>query len=114
MFGKPVPVDGPPAPLEAVPGNGVLKIKEMIDQYAPIIESATGLTRKELVLQLFKSGINGDGLNSVLGNLMGKPPVKTESKLIRYVKFSVMWGPAAVILFGGSIVLVIWFAQWLL
>jgi hypothetical protein len=96
----PVQVQEVPAP--AVP-IGVQQIFKGIDQFMPMIENATGLNRREIALNLMKTGIKGGSISSIFDSLLGQRPAP-EPKFIRYVKIGAVWIPIALFLTGCSIV----------
>lgn len=94
---------------EPAPGGGMpigsQQIVNTVNNFMPIIEQVTGLTRREIFLQMMKSGVRGGNWLDVLTGLAGqKPPA--EAKFIKYVKTLAIWIPVALFLLGISIVAV--------
>jgi hypothetical protein len=88
-------------------------VKEMgdfVDAALPTIERITGLTRREITLQLLKTGLKGGGIEMLINGFMGKPPAQ-EVKFVRVVKTLAIWVPVFVFLLGLSGVGVILFAK---
>ena len=84
---------------------GAQQIVNTVNGFLPIIEQVTGLSRREIFLQLLKNGFKGGGIESLLNGLMGKTPTP-EAKFIKYVKTLALWVPVALFLLGMSIVTV--------
>lgn len=101
-------VSGAPQ-LNQIP-PGVATIADTVDQYIPVLERITGLTRRELFLQLLKTGLRGGNIENILNGLMGKQPEK-DAKFVKYVKTLAIWVPVAVFLFGLAVVSVVIFAK---
>ncbi len=76
---------------------------DTVDKMMPAIERITGLQRRDIFLQLIKTGIRGGNLSNVIEGLLGQkqPP---PSKFEKYVKTLCIWVPVAFILFGLGIV----------
>ena len=102
---SPVPVPGP----GEIP-VGVQQIADTVEKFMPMVEQMTGLNRRELSLQLLRSGLRGGNINSFLDALTGNKPAP-EAKFIRYVKVLAIWVPVAVLLFGIACVSVILYAK---
>lgn len=84
---------------------GAQQVANMIDGFMPIIEQTTGLTRREISLQLLKTGFKGGNLLDVITGLSSNKPVQ-EAKFQKYVKTLAIWVPVALFLIGISIVAV--------
>jgi hypothetical protein len=84
---------------------GAQQIVSTIDGFMPIIEQVTGLTRREIFLQMLKTGARGGNWLDVLTGLAGQKPAP-EAKFIKYVKTLAIWVPVALFLLGISIVAV--------
>lgn len=102
------PVELAPRSVESdaviVPNSPILlNMAHTVDLYMPLLERMTGLTRRELVLQLMRSGLRGGGISSLVDSLMGAKPVP-EPKLVRYVKIVALWVPVFIFLMGGAMV----------
>jgi hypothetical protein len=100
------PAQPPGIPPQPAPGEippGVKQIADTLNNFLPVIENLTGLSRREIALQLLKTGIKGGSISSVLEGLMGQKPAP-EAKFIRYVKIFAVWVPAFVFLMGGALV----------
>lgn len=98
------------APIEqpGTPGGippGAQQIANTFNNFIPIIEQVTGLTRREIFLQMIKSGARGGNWLDVLTGLAGQKPTP-EAKFIKYVKTLAIWVPVALFLLGMSIVAV--------
>lgn len=89
---------------------GVQQFADGINNFIPIIEQVTGLTRREISLQLLKTGIKGGGIGDIFAGLMGQKPAP-EAKILRYAKTLIWVLPLGVLLTGASVVLVIGFAK---
>jgi len=98
-----IPPGNPPQPAPGTVPPGVQQIADTLNNFLPVIEQITGLTRREIALQLLKTGIKGGSLSGVIEGLMGQKPAP-EAKLVRYVKIFAMWVPAFVFLMGGALV----------
>ena len=87
--------------------NGVSQIMSGImngiDRFVPAIEHFTGLTRREICLNLLKTGFKGGNISTLLDGLIGNKPAP-EPKFIRYVKIGAVWIPIAVFLMGLSLI----------
>lgn len=101
-------------PQQAQPIQGNMlpdaSIMERIDPILSTIEQVTGLTRREIFLQVLKSGVRGGGIGGLLEGLLGQKPAP-EAKLIRYVKIFALWFPAFVLLMGFVLISLIVFAK---
>lgn len=99
-----LPSDGQTLPPEngAIP-VGVKQFSDGINNFMPMIEQVTGLTRREISLQLLKTGFKGGGIDSILSGLMGQKPAP-EAKFIKYVKTLALWVPVFIGLCGGVII----------
>lgn len=97
----------PPAEQPAPGGMppGAQQIAQTFNNFIPIIEQVTGLTRREIFLQMIKSGARGGNWLDVLTGLAGQKPAP-EAKFIKYVKTLAIWVPVALFLLGMSIVAV--------
>ena len=84
---------------------GAQQIAQTFNNFIPIIEQVTGLTRREIFLQMIKSGARGGNWLDVLTGLAGQKPAP-EAKFIKYVKTLAIWVPVALFLLGMSIVAV--------
>lgn len=84
---------------------GMQQLADGVNSFMPMIEQVTGLTRREIFLQLVKSGVRGGSLLDVLTGLAGQKPAP-EAKFIKYVKTLAIWVPVALFLLGVSIVAV--------
>jgi len=88
-----------------------------LDQIIAAIESVTGKSRDKLAADVAIAATKGqleEFFNTLIPGI-GKSPTKPpESRFMRHVKFCIVWIPAGVVLFGFAIVLVIWFAGFLL
>jgi hypothetical protein len=84
---------------------GAQQIANTFNNFIPIIEQVTGLTRREIFLQMIKSGARGGNWLDVLTGLAGQKPTP-EAKFIKYVKTLAIWVPVALFLLGMSIVAV--------
>jgi len=93
----------------AVPA-GIQQFTGMIDGIMPAIEQMTGLSRREIFLQLLKTGFKGGGLMDIINGLAGKQ-TPTDAKFVRYVKTLAVWVPVFVLLMGGAIVGVVGLAK---
>jgi hypothetical protein len=93
-----------PAPVSGMP-IGSKQIVDTVNNFMPIIEQVTGLTRREIFLQMMKSGVRGGNWLDVLTGLAGTKPTP-EAKFIKYVKTLAIWVPVALFLLGMSIVAV--------
>jgi len=82
---------------------GVKQFTDGINNFMPVIEQVTGLTRREISLQLLKTGFKGGGIDSILSGLMGQKPAP-EAKFIKYVKTLALWVPVFIGLCGGVII----------
>ena len=100
----------PAAGADAVTAINTQEILTKVDSVLTIIEQVTGLTRREISLQVLKSGVRGGGLGGVLEGLLGQKPAP-EAKFIRYVKIIAIWVPAFIFFMGLAIVGVILFAR---
>jgi hypothetical protein len=117
-------VPPPGYPPQPVPGNApapavAQQLQVMTTQLEPllgVIEQFTGLSRRELFLQLLKTGVKGGGISGFIDLLQGhKPP--EDAKFIRYTRTLALYVPLFVFLMGLSIVGVILFgkfAMWLI
>ena len=99
LFQGPPP---PPTPAPQVP-EGVKQIANSLEAVMPYIERITGLTRRDLSLQLLKTGLKGGNLESLINGLVGYKP-QPEAKIIRYVKIFAFWVPAFVFLMCAALV----------
>jgi hypothetical protein len=84
---------------------GAQQIVGTINNFMPIIEQVTGLTRREIFLQMLKTSARGGSFLDVLTGLTGNKPAP-EAKFIKYVKTLALWVPVALFLLGISIVAV--------
>lgn len=88
---------------------GVEQVANTVESFMPAIERITGLNRKDIFLQLLKSGFKGN-MNGFLDGLMGRQPEKP-SKFEKYIKTSAIWIPVGVALFvllvGGVFVVIV-------
>jgi hypothetical protein len=82
---------------------GAQQIANTFNNFIPIIEQVTGLTRREIFLQMLKSGARGGNWLDVLTGLAGQKPAP-EAKFIKYVKTLAIWVPVALGLTGFVIV----------
>lgn len=82
--------------------RGLTQIGDTVERFVPVIEKITGLTRRDITLQLLKAGVKGN-MGGLLEGLMGKTPEKP-AKFERYVKIAAIWVPVAVLLFGMVII----------
>lgn len=96
------------APSQVPPG--VQQFAGMLEAIMPTVEQITGLTRRDIFLQLLKTGFKGGGIESIINGLMGKQQ-QPDVKFVRYVKTLAIWVPVAVFLFGLAIVSIILFAK---
>lgn len=103
----PPPVAGGSSP--AVP-PGLQQIADSVEGFIPVIEKMTGLSRRDISLQLLKTGFKGGGLMDIINGLQGRQQ-QPDVKFVRYVKTLAVWVPVAVLLFGLAIVGVIGFAK---
>ena len=92
-----------PGPGPAVPPVMIQNIANTVNTFMPALEQITGLTRREIFLNLMKTGLRGGGLSTMLDSLMGARPAP-EAKFVRYVKIAAVWVPAAVFLMGAALV----------
>lgn len=92
-------------PTSATIPVGVQQFADMADRLLPAVEQMTGLSRREITLQLLKSGLRGNSLSGILDGLMGTKPAP-EPKFVKYVKVGAIWIPIAILLLGCSIVAV--------
>lgn len=89
---------------------GMANIQQMADQFLPVIENITGLSRREIFLQLMKTGLRGGSLETLINGFMGKQ-VEREAKFVRYVKTLAVWLPVAFLLGGLTIICLFAFAK---
>jgi len=93
-----------PAPQRSnAPPLVVQNIARTVETLMPAIEQMSGLTRREIFLNLMKTGIKGGNINSLIDSLMGQKPAP-EAKFIRYVKIAAVWIPAFIFLMGSALV----------
>jgi hypothetical protein len=71
----------------------------MVDSAMPMIEQITGLTRREIFLQLMKTGFKGGNLETFFNGLMGQQQPR-DPKFVQVVKTLAIWGPLAIFLIG--------------
>ena len=88
---------------QAAPGIQVADIAVKLDPILSVVEQVTGLTRREIFLQLLKTGVKGGGIGDIIGGLMGAKPAP-QAKFLTYTKHIVIWGLVAVF-FGGLILI---------
>jgi hypothetical protein len=101
-----------PAAETAVPVE-TTSIAQRIDPILTVVEQVTGLTRREIFLQVLKSGVRGNGISGLLDGLLGQKPAP-EAKFIRYVKIIAIWVPVFILLMGLSLVGVFVFGKFML
>jgi hypothetical protein len=89
---------------------GIQQIADSADRFMPVIEQITGLTRREISLNVMKTGLRGGSLASFLDTLTGQKPAP-EAKLIKYVKTFAIWVPLSVLLFGFVLVTLFIYAK---
>lgn len=111
VFWKTAPPSPPPGPPGAPVPAGVQEIANTVNQFIPVLEQVTGLTRRELFLHLMKTGLKGGGLDGLLQGLIGNNPIQKEMKFERIAKTIAIWVPIFVLLLGCSLVGVILFAK---
>lgn len=101
-----------PAPAtEPVPVPAAVKeFGDMVNAAMPTIENVTGLTRRELTLQLLKTGLKGGGLDMFLAGLLGKSPAQ-EIKFVRVVRTLAVWVPVGLGLTGLVLICLVIFAK---
>jgi hypothetical protein len=105
-----VPPPGPPpVPAPLIPADLVARL----DPILTTAEQITGLSRREIFLQLLKAGMRGNGISGVLEGLLGQKPAP-EAKFIRYVKIIAIWVPVFIFLMGLSLIGVYVFAKFML
>jgi hypothetical protein len=93
-------------PIEAAPAGmppGAQQIVNGVNSFMPVIERVTGLNRREIFLQLMKSGVKGGNLLDVLTGLAGNKPAP-EAKFVKYVKTLAIWVPVALGLTGFVVI----------
>lgn len=88
----------PAAPGHAEIPEGLKQIGDTIETIMPMVERITGLNRKDIFLQLMKTGIKGGNLETFINGFLGKPPAQ-EAKFVRYVKTLAIWVPVSCGLF---------------
>jgi hypothetical protein len=114
LFFNKGPAAGPQVPAAAAPiPEGAQQITKVIDTWMPFIESTTGLTRKEIFLQLMKTGVRGGNILSFLEGFSGRPQEK-EVRFVRIVKTLAIWLPVAIFLVGLSLVTIVLYAKFII
>lgn len=111
VFWKTSPPSPPPGPPGTPVPAGVQEIANTVNQFIPVLEQVTGLTRRELFLHLMKTGLKGGGLDGLLQGLIGNNPIQKEMKFERIAKTIAIWVPIFVLLLGCSIVGIYIFAK---
>jgi hypothetical protein len=111
----PAQVAQPPAVAEGAPSvppvpPAVQALATNIEAFLPIVENLTGLSRREIALQLLKTGLRGGNILSVVEGLLGQKP-QPEAKIIRYLKVGAIWVPIGIFLMGLSCVGIYIFAK---
>jgi len=81
---------------------GAQQLASTIEAFMPMIEQTTGLTRREIFLQMLKTGSRGGGWLDVLTGLAGTKPAP-EAKFVKYVKTLAIWVPVAFGLTAGIV-----------
>jgi hypothetical protein len=90
-----------PAPAEAAPvPAGVQQIGDMLNAAMPLIEQITGLNRREISIQVLRSGLKGGGLDGIIAGLTGQIKPIAEPKFITYVKTIAVWVPIGLLVLG--------------
>lgn len=92
----------PPTPTPAGISPGVQQVINTVDGLMPMIEGVTGLTRREISLQLLKTGLKGGSWGTLFDGLIKQP--EKMPKIALYAKTIVTWGLIA--LFFGGIALI--------
>lgn len=105
IYDKPAPEKEEIVPSNGIP-PGAQQIIGTVNNFMPIIEQVTGLTRREIFIQMMKSGAKGGSWFDVFAGLVGTPKPAPEAKFIKYVKTLAIWIPVALFLLGMSIVTV--------
>lgn len=102
----------PQAESPQVP-EGIRQLSDGVQKFMPAIEQITGLDRKTIFMQLLKTGSRGGGLVELINGLSGTKPAP-EAKFVKMLKTGAVWVPVGIGLTGLSIVLVVFFAKFLL
>ncbi len=89
----------------AVP-PGLQQIADSVDPVMKLLEQVTGLSRKELSLQLLKTGFKGGNIMDLINGLTGQKPAP-EAKFIKYVKTLSIWVPVGLGLAGFILITLI-------
>lgn len=79
--------------------RGAKQIANMVDDFMPMVEQITGLNRREISLQLLKTGFRGGNLGSFLDALSGNPAAKP-SRFEKIVRTGAIWIPVGFGLMG--------------
>ena len=94
-------------------------VQQIIDRVVPMIEQGTGKSMDKIMMGAAAAMGKGQ-LEAYLRDLIPgigtdkAPLAKKDQKWLDYAKFVIVWAPFAVLGFGGAVVLVLWFARWLL
>lgn len=99
-------------PDDELPPGG----KQLLKSFMPFIDDLEGLTgmgRKELTLNLLKTGLKGGSIDSLLLGLAGKPAA-ADVKFVRRVKTLAVWVPVLIFLLGFSLISLVLYAKFVM
>lgn len=92
---------------------GIQQMGNAVKSIMPMVEEITGLNRKEITLNLLKSGLKGNNIVDILTGLANPKPTP-QAKIITMFKTAVVYVPLFVALMGGTVIFLVFLAKLLL
>jgi hypothetical protein len=104
--GGPQPVQAPAIPAPAA-GPDLAALALRMDPMIATIEKLTGLTRRDIFLNILKSGVKGNGVSGFIDQMLGMSSTQQNTKfdkMLAAVKTVAIWLPVFAFLSGLAVI----------